>query len=181
MSDLFKQYQESRKTLISDLSIKNVMAVPKLLKIVVNVGIGEALLDKKIIENVSQQLALISGQRPIICKARKDISTFKLRQGDVIGLKMTLRGKRMYDFMEKLVKIVLPRIRDFRGINDRSFDGRGNLTLGLSEQIVFPEIEYSQVDKIRGLEITFVTSGRKKEETKKLLQILGMPFQKERK
>lgn len=179
MSSLFDKYNtEGKKTLIKDLGIKNIMAVPKLLKIVLNCGLGEAQENKKVIETMSLQLAQICGQRPITTYARRDISTFKLRKGDPIGIKVTLRNKKMYDFMEKLVKIVLPRIRDFRGIDTNGFDKRGSFTLGLSEQIVFPEIDYSKVDKIRGFEITFVTSGKNKNETQKLMEILGMPFKK---
>lgn len=153
------------------------MSVPKLKKVVINVGIGEALSNKKVIDAVSEQISQITGQKPITTKARKDISTFKVRQGDVIGVKVTLRGDKMYVFIEKLVKIVLPRIRDFRGIPNHSFDDKGNYTLGLSEQIVFPEIDYSLIDKIRGLEITLVTNSEK-EKTKKLMEFLGFPFQK---
>lgn len=179
MSNLYKQYREDgKKKLLQELSLKNVMAIPEMKKIAVNIGLGEALVNKKAIEATSGQLATICGQKPVVTRAKHDISSFKLRRGEPIGLKVTLRGRRMYDFFEKLVKIVLPRVRDFRGISDKGFDGRGNFTLGLSEQIVFPEIEYNQVDKIRGLEVTFVTSGKNNEEAKKLLEILGMPFRK---
>lgn len=179
MSTLYKQYEkEGKSKLAQELKVKNLMALPRLLKIVVNIGLGEALLNKKVIESATEQLALICGQKPVITRARKDISSFKLRKGEIVGLKATLRGKRMYDFFEKLVKIVLPRLRDFRGVSERGFDGRGGFTLGFPEQIVFPEIEYSKIDKIRGLEVTFVTSGKNKEETKKLLEVLGMPFRK---
>lgn len=179
MSNLYKQFQTEKKTILAkELGVANIMAVPKLVKITINIGLGEALTNKKVIDVVRQQLASISGQKPITCFARGDISSFKLRRGDMIGLKVTLREKRMYDFMEKLVKIVLPRIRDFRGVSPNSFDGRGGYTLGITEQIVFPEIEYSQVDKVRGLEITITTTGRNKTETQKLLEILGMPFRK---
>ncbi len=179
MSTFYKQYQEvGKKKLALDLSIKNVMAIPRLGKIVINIGLGEALVNKKVIETMKAQLAAICGQKPVACVAKHDISSFKLRKGETIGLKVTLRGRRMYDFYEKLVKIVLPRLRDFRGISDKGFDGRGNFTLGLSEQIVFPEIEYNQIDKIRGLEITVVTTGKNNEEAKKLLEVLGMPFKK---
>ncbi|MBI4990610.1 50S ribosomal protein L5 [Candidatus Gottesmanbacteria bacterium] len=177
MSNLYKQYQEEgKKKLAHDLSIKNVMAIPRLKKVVVNIGLGEALVNKKAIETMNAQLSAICGQKPVVCVAKHDISSFKLRRGEPIGLKVTLREKRMYDFVEKFVKIVLPRIRDFRGISDSGLDGKGNYTLGLSEQIVFPEIEYSQVDKIRGLEITFVTSAKNNKEAKRLLEVLGMPF-----
>ncbi|OGG04057.1 50S ribosomal protein L5 [Candidatus Gottesmanbacteria bacterium RBG_16_37_8] len=179
MSEFHQKYlKEGRQKLIKDLGLANIMSAPKLIKVVINCGMGEALANKKSIDSMSQQLMQITGQRPISTKARQDISSFKVRKGDVIGLKVTLRGTKMYDFIEKLVKIVLPRIRDFRGIRNNCFDKDGNYTLGLSEQIVFPEIEYSQVDKVRGLEITLVISGGQK-ETKKLMEYLGFPFQKE--
>lgn len=174
---LYSQYQsEIKNKLTKELSISNIMAVPKLVKIVINAGLGEALVNKKAIEEMSKQFAAISGQKPVVTHARHDISSFKVRRGDAIGLKVTLRKKMMYDFFEKLVKIVLPRVRDFRGASDRGFDGKGNYTLGLPEQIVFSEIDYSQIDKVRGLEITFVTTGENKDQTKKLLEALGMPF-----
>lgn len=179
MTDLHTVFNtEGKKKIQNDLKIKNVMDVPHLVKIAINCGLGEALTNKKVIEVVSSQLSTITGQKPIITHAKRDISTFKLRKGDAVGVKVTLRGKKMYDFFERLVSIVLPRIRDFRGVQDKGLDGRGGFTLGLAEQIIFPEIEYSQVDKIRGFEITFVTTGKDKEATKKLLEILGMPFQK---
>lgn len=177
MSSLYKLYQtEIKKKLTEKFKIKNVMAIPKLTKIILNCGLGEALTNKKVIEIVTREFTQISGQKPVVTHARHDISAFKLRKGEAIGLKVTLRGQRMYDFFEKFVKIVLPRIRDFRGINLSGFDGKGGFSLGLSEQIVFPEIEYSQIDKVRGLEITFVTSGQSKDETMRLLEELGMPF-----
>lgn len=169
---------EGRKKIQETLHIANSMDVPKLIKIVINCGLGEALTNKKAVEIVSQQIGIITGQKSIVTYAKRDISTFKLRKGDAVGVKVTLRGKKMYDFFERLVKIVLPRIRDFRGISDGGLDGRGGFTLGLAEQIIFPEIDYSSVDKIRGFEITFVTTGKDKTETKKLLEILGMPFAK---
>lgn len=180
MSKLNDYYQkEGKETLKKVLVISNVMALPKLLKIVVNIGLGEALVNKKVIEEMEKQLAVICGQKPLVTHAKHDISSFKLRKSEAIGMKVTLRGTRMYDFFEKLVKIVLPRIRDFRGISEHGFDGRGCFTLGMREQIVFPEIEYSQIDKVRGFEITFVTSGRTKKETMEFLKVMGMPFQKE--
>lgn len=179
MNNLYQQYQSVIKhTLAKELGIENSMANPKLIKIVINIGIGEALENKKIIDIVASQLAVITGQKPSICLAKKDISSFKLRKGEVVGLKVTLRAGRMYAFLEKLVKIVLPRIRDFRGLSTEAFDGKGGYTLGLTEQIVFPEIEYSQIDKTRGLEITFVTTGYDKAQTRKLLEMLGLPFSK---
>ena len=179
MSNLKKQYiEEGKIQLTKVLGIGNVMALPRLVKIVVNIGLGEALENKKAVETMTAQLATICGKKPTLCRAKKDISSFKLRQGEIVGLKVTLRGNRMYDFFEKLVKIVLPRIRDFRGVSENGFDGKGGFTMGFSEQIVFPEIEYGQIDKVRGLEVTFLTSGRSKEETKKLLKFLGMPFRR---
>ena len=146
--------------------IANRMAVPKLVKIVVNCGMGEALADKKVIEKMSAQLAVITGQKPQVMRAKRAISTFKLRAGDIVGLRVTLRGKRMYDFMQKLVSISLPRVRDFRGIPLKGFDGRGNFTMGVKEHTIFPELEYSMVDKVRGFEITFVTTAGNDEHGK---------------
>lgn len=180
MGKLYEYYlSEGRAKLTKTLSIKNIMAVPKLTKIVVGVGLGEALTNKKALEVVSDQMSRISGQKPIITRARKDISTFKLRRGDAVGVKVTLRLARMYDFMEKLTKIVLPKIRDFRGVSVKGFDRFGNYTLGLSEQIIFGEIEYDQIDKVRGLEITFVTSAKEPKAARALLEVLGIPFEKE--
>lgn len=179
MSNLYQLYLSDLKTkLAKELGINNTMATPKLLKIVINTGIGEALENKKAIENMAGQIAAITGQKVSICLAKKDISSFKLRKGEPVGLKVTLRGRRMYDFFEKLVKIVLPRIRDFRGVSSTAFDGRGAYTIGLSEQTVFPEIDYGQVDKVRGLEVTIVTTGKNKDETRRLLELLGIPFSK---
>lgn len=177
MSTLYKQYlRETKKKLAEDLKIKNVMSIPKLTKIVLNCGLGEALVNKKAIDEMVKEFTKITGQKPVVTLAKHDISTFKLRRKDAIGVKVTLRGIRMYDFFEKLVKIVLPRIRDFKGVAGSGFDGCGGYTLGIAEQIVFPEIEYSQIDKIRGFEITFVTTGKDRNETRKLLESLGMPF-----
>lgn len=162
--------------LSKELGLKNIMASPKLKKVVINISLGEALVNKKAVENATSQLRVITGQRPVSTRARKDISSFKVRRGDIIGLKVTLRAKRMYDFIEKLVNIVLPRIRDFRGIPNNCFDKSGNYTLGISELIVFPEIDYSSVDKIRGLQITLVTN-HEKNGTKKLMEFLGFPFE----
>lgn len=172
----YSNIEFDKNKLGEELGIKNVMAIPKLRKVVVNVGLGEALINKKAIEVVSRELATITGQCPSVTRAKKDIATFKLRRGEAIGLKVTLRGKRMMDFYLKLVRIVLPRIRDFRGVSGSGFDGRGSYTLGLKEQIVFPEIEYSQIEKVRGMEITFVTSGKDRNSTYKLLEKMGMPF-----
>lgn len=179
MLNLKKTYiEEIRPAIMKELGIKNIMAVPHLVKIVINTGLGEALVNKKAIENMTAQLMSICGQKPTVTVAKKDISSFKLRRGDKIGLKVTLRNNKMFDFYEKLVKIVFPRIRDFRGVSRKSFDGRGNYTLGFREQIVFPEIDYSKIDKVRGLEITFVTSSKDKKQTEILLEKLGMPFEK---
>jgi len=176
MTDFKKTYQKLIPELEKTLGVKNPMAVPKILKIVINVGLKEALTDKKVIEVFSGQLALITGQKPAVTKAKKSISAFKLRAGDKIGLKVTLRGRRMYDFFERLVSIVLPRVRDFHGVLRESFDDQGNFSLGLKEQIVFPEIDPATIDKIRGLEITIVTTAKNAKEGTILLEKLGMPF-----
>lgn len=179
MKSLFQKYNEDIvKELQKELNVKNPMAVPKLQKIVVNVGLGEALSNKKVIQTASDQLKAITGQKPKETRAKKAIATFKLQAGDICGLKVTLRSRRMYDFLDKIIKVVFPRIRDFRGVGN-FFDGRGNFTIGFAEQIVFPEIEYSKIDKIRGLEVTLVTTGKNTKETKLLLEKLGMPFVKE--
>ena len=154
------------------------MAVPRLVKIVINCGLGEALKDKKVLESVSAQLAVITGQKPQVTRAKQAISTFKLRAGDAIGLKVTLRGKRMNDFLTRLINIALPRVRDFRGIPQDGFDGHGNYTMGISEQTIFPELEYKLVDKIRGFEVTFVTTAGDNKAGKELLEFLGLPFEK---
>lgn len=159
--------------------ITNTMAIPRLVKIVVNCGIGrEAIADKKVIEKVSAQLGVITGQKPAITRARRAISTFKLRAGDTVGLKVTLRGKMMVDFFTRLVKLALPRVRDFRGVSESGFDGHGNYTLGITEQTIFPELDYAMVDKIRGFEVTFVTTADSDEHARVLLTLLGMPFEK---
>lgn len=169
-------YKEVRSTLVKEGDIKNIHAAPKPVKIVVNIGVGEAVSNKNILEKISEELKIITGQKPAITKARKSISAFKIRQGMPIGVKVTLRGARMYDFLEKLIKIVLPRIRDFRGVSDSKFDGRGNLNLGLAEQILFPEIDYDKIDRVRGLEITIVTNTGNNNRAKDMLKALGMPF-----
>ncbi len=173
-----KYNQEIHNQLQTELGIANPLAVPKLIKIVVNIGLGEALADKKVLEKVAEQLKIITGQKPMVTRAKVSIATFKLRAGEKIGMKVTLRGSRMYDFLEKLVRIVLPRVRDFRGTPKKGFDGRGNYTLGLREQSIFPELEYGSIDKARGLEVTFVTSATNNESGFKLLEKLGMPFEK---
>ncbi len=170
--------QQIKPHLQKKLGIVNPMAVPKVDKVIVHIGLGEALENKKALQTAGEQLARITGQKPIITHARRSISTFKLVAGDTIGAKVTLRGERMYDFLQKLIAIVLPRMRDFRGVSDKHFDGRGNYTLGLREQIVFPEIEYSKIDKTRGLEITIVTKAKTNAHARALLEALGMPFKK---
>jgi len=162
--------------LLQELHYDNAMEVPRLVKIVVNVGVGEALQNAKALDAVVQDISTITGQKPIVTRAHKSISTFKLREGNPIGVKVTLRGNRMWDFFDRLCNIALPRQRDFRGISPDAFDGRGNYSLGLREQLAFPEIEYDKIDKIRGLEITIVTSARTDEEGYQLLKHLGMPF-----
>lgn len=166
--------------LMKELGIANRMAVPKLTKIVINCGIGaEAQKDKKVIDKVREQLGVITGQRPQVTKAKRAISTFKLREGDTVGLRVTLRGARMYDFLMRLVSIALPRVRDFRGIPRKGFDGKGNYTLGIVEQTIFAEIEYSMIDRVRGFEVTLVTTARDDREGAALLAALGLPFEKD--
>ena len=160
----------------AEFGYKNAMQVPRLEKIVVNIGLGEALTNSKAVDAAVGDLALITGQRAVVTKAKKSIATFKVREGNPIGAKVTLRGERMWDFLERLTRVALPRIRDFRGISGKSFDGRGNYTLGLKEQLSFPEIEFDKIDRLRGLEVTIVTTAKSDEESKKLLSLLGMPF-----
>jgi large subunit ribosomal protein L5 len=179
MSDLKQKYQkEVIKKLEEELHVKNPMAVPKLSKIVVNVGVKNAIADKKNLEVVAQVLAEITGQKAKVTKAKQSISSFKLREGDKIGLMVTLRGRRMYDFYEKLVTIVLPRIKDFRGVKKGSFDNRGNYTLGMAEYSVFPEVDTGKIERIQGLEISIVTTAKDSKDSFALLKNLGMPFQK---
>lgn len=160
------------------LGYGNVMQLPKLKKIVIGIGLGEAIQEAKALEAAGKDLAAISGQHPVTTRAKRSISAFKLRAGMPIGMMVTLRGKRMYDFYDKLVNVVLPRFRDFRGVSRDSFDGRGNYSLGIKEQIVFPEIEYDKVDKIRGLEVTIVTTAKNDDEARTLLELMGMPFRR---
>ncbi len=177
MSRLKDRYQkEIVPILMEDFDYSNVMEVPRLVKIVVNIGLGEALQDAKALDGASRDLSIITGQRPIVTRARKSIAGFKLREGMAIGMKATLRGRRMYDFLDRLINIALPRQRDFRGISRDSFDGRGNYTLGLEEQLVWPEIDYDSIDKVRGMEISIVTTAKTDEEARRLLTLLGMPF-----
>ncbi len=177
MSVLKEHYQNKvSPALKTQFKYKNAMETPRLVKVVLNIGLGEAITNAKALEAAEKDLAAISGQHPITTRSRKSIAAFKLRKGMPIGLAVTLRGKRMYDFLEKLFHAVLPRIRDFQGVPRTSFDGRGNYTLGMKEQIVFPEIDYDKVDKVRGLEITIVTTAQNNEEGLRFLELLGMPF-----
>ena len=160
------------------LGIDNVMAVPKLTKVVINMGVGEALTDKKHLESAVNDLELIAGQKAVITKAKKSVASFKLREGWPVGCKVTLRGDRMYDFIERLVNIAIPRERDFRGLNPKSFDGQGNYSMGIKEQIIFPEINYDNIDKIRGMDICINTSASNMEDAKALLELLNFPFKK---
>jgi large subunit ribosomal protein L5 len=162
--------------LMEEFGYRNVMEVPRLVKIVVNVGMGEALQDAKALDNAVRDVSTITGQRPIVTRAKKSIAGFKLREGMTVGVKVTLRGNRMYDFLDRLCNVALPRRRDFRGVSPDSFDGRGNYTLGLREQLVWPEIDYDSIDKVRGMEMSIVTTAKTDEEGRHLLQLLGMPF-----
>lgn len=177
MNRMHERYNnEIAPALLKSFGFKNVMQVPRLEKIVVNIGLGEALDNPKALEAAVADLTTITGQKPVQTKARKSIANFKLREGRLIGTKVTLRGPRMWAFFDRLVNIALPRVRDFRGISPNAFDGRGNYTLGLKDQLVFPEIEYDKIDKLRGMEVTIVTSARNDEEARALLRQLGMPF-----
>lgn len=180
MNILKERYQkEITPALIKSLGLRNVMEVPRIKKVVINIGLGEAMDNPKALDAAVLDLTAIAGQKPIITKARKSIANFKLREGRAIGTAVTLRGERMWAFLDRLMNIVLPRVRDFRGVSPESFDGRGNYTLGLREQIIFPEIEYDKVDKVRGMEITIVTTAESDDQATALLQLLGMPFRKE--
>ena len=177
MARLKEQYaSEFAPALMKKFGYTSVMQIPKLDKVVINVGCGEARDNPKIIDAIVSDLSKITGQRPVICKAKKSVANFKLRAGMNVGAKVTLRGDRMYEFADKLVSIVLPRVRDFRGVSTKAFDGRGNYALGVREQLIFPEIDYDKVEKIRGLEMIFVTSAKTDEEAQELLQLMGMPF-----
>lgn len=179
MARLKEKYKSEIVPLLQEkFSYKSVMEVPKFEKVVVNVGLGEAVANPKALDGAVEDIMLITGQKPVITKAKKSIATYKLRDGMPIGVKVTLRGDRMYEFIDKLLNIVLPRVRDFRGVSPRSFDGRGNYSLGLREQIIFPEIDYEKVDKVRGLEVVFVTTAKTDEEGRELLRLSGMPFSK---
>ena len=177
MSSLQEKYvNEIMPKLKEQFGYKNVMQIPKIEKIIVNIGVGEAVQNAKAIDGAVSDLTLITGQKPIITKAKKSIAGFKLREGVAIGCKVTLRGERMYDFLDKLINIVLPRVRDFRGVSPQAFDGRGNYALGIKEQTIFPEIEFDKIDKIRGLEVVVVTTANTDEEARALLKDMGMPF-----
>jgi len=179
MNRMRERYQkEIAPALAKAFELKNMMEVPKLEKVVVNIGAGEALDNPKALEAAVGDLTTITGQKPVTTKARKSIANFKLREGRLIGAKVTLRGERMWAFLDRLLNIALPRVRDFRGVSANAFDGRGNYTLGLRDQLVFPEIEYDKIDKLRGMEVTIVTSARTDEQARALLQLLGMPFGK---
>jgi large subunit ribosomal protein L5 len=179
MSRLRELYKtEAVPALMKQFGYKNIMAVPRLVKINVNMGLGEAIANAKVLDVAAEELAAITGQRPVVTKAKKSIAAFKLRQGMPIGVTATLRGSRMYEFLDRLVSVALPRVRDFRGVSPRSFDGRGNYTLGLKDQLVFPEIDFAKADKARGMNVTVVTSAGSDEEAYELLRVLGMPFAK---
>jgi len=173
-----KYQKEAVPRLIEEFGYKNKMQVPKLDKVVLNMGLGEAIQNPKILDTATEELAQIAGQRPVITRARKSIAAFKLRAGMPIGCMVTLRGKRMYDFLTKLINIAIPRIRDFRGISPRAFDGRGNYSLGVREHIIFPEIDYDKIDKIKGLNVSIVTTAESDKEAFVLLEAIGMPFRK---
>ena len=173
-----KYQNEVAPALMKAFSLNNVMEIPRIEKVVVNIGLGEARENPKVLEAATSDLMTITGQKPIQTKARKSIANFKLREGQIIGTKVTLRGERMWDFVDRLLNVALPRVRDFRGVSPK-LDGRGNYTLGLRDQLVFPEIEYDKIDKLRGLEITIVTTSKSDELARVLLQLLGMPFRKE--
>ncbi len=170
--------KEAAPAMMKKFSYKSVMQIPKLDKIVINVGAGEAKENSKAIDAISGDIGAITGQKPMICRAKKSVANFKLREGMPIGVKVTLRGAKMYEFMDRLFNVALPRVRDFRGINPNSFDGRGNYNMGLKEQLIFPEIEFDKVDKVRGMDICFVTTAKTDEEARELLTIMGAPFAK---
>ena len=179
MNRLQEKYQNSvRAELANKFAYKSSMQIPKVEKIVINMGIGDAVANVKVLDDAVEELTLITGQKPVVTKARKSIANFKLREGMPIGCKVTLRGERMYQFLDKLISVALPRVRDFHGINGNSFDGRGNYTLGVKEQLIFPEINFDKVKKVRGMDIVIVTTAKTDEEGRTLLQLMGMPFRK---
>ena len=173
-----KYKNEVVQAMVEKFGYKNIMEVPKLEKIVINMGVGEAKDNQKILESAVNDLTLISGQKPILTRAKKSVANFKIRENMALGCKVTLRGAKMFEFADKLMSIALPRVRDFRGVSDRAFDGRGNYSLGIKEQLIFPEIEYDKIDKVRGMDIIFVTTAKTDEEGHELLAQLGMPFHK---
>ncbi len=180
MNHLQEQYQkEIAPALFKSLNFKNEMQVPRIEKVVVNIGLGEAMAEPKALDAAISDLTQITGQKPVTTKARKSIAAFKLREGSTIGTKVTLRGDRMWAFLDRLMNVALPRVRDFRGVSANAFDGRGNYTLGLRDQLIFPEIDYDKIDKLRGMEVTIVTSAKTDDQARALLQLLGMPFKKE--
>ena len=177
MTRLQEKYEnEVKQAMMDKFGYKNVMEVPKLEKIVINMGVGEAKDNSKVLESAVADLTLITGQKPILTRAKKSVANFKIRENMPLGCKVTLRKAKMYEFCDKLVSIALPRVRDFRGVSDKSFDGRGNYSLGIKEQLIFPEIEYDKIDKVRGMDIIFVTTANTDEEARELLRFLGMPF-----
>lgn len=179
MSRLEKAYHETiQPQLMKDLSITNVWAVPRVAKVIVNVGVGEASANIKLLDAAMDEMGAITGQKPVMRRAKKSIAAFKIREGQPVGACVTLRGRRMYEFIDRLFNIALPRVRDFRGVPTKSFDGRGNFTLGLRDQLIFPEIDYSRVDQARGMNITFVTTAENDEGARRLLELLGMPFRR---
>ena len=179
MSRLHEQYSNQIKdAMMKKFEYSNIMQVPKLEKIVINMGVGEAKENKKDLESAVADLEKIAGQKAVVTRAKKSVANFKLREGMPIGCKVTLRGERMYEFADRLINLALPRVRDFRGVNQNSFDGRGNYALGIKEQLIFPEIEYDKVDKVRGMDIIFVTTANTDEEARELLTLFGMPFKK---
>ena len=173
-----KYNDEVAKGLMEKFGYKNVMEIPKIEKVVINMGVGEAVSNPKILDVAVNDMMTISGQRPVVTRAKKSIAAFKIREGMPIGAKVTLRGTRMYEFLDKLLNIALPRVRDFRGVSPKSFDGRGNYTMGIKEQLIFPEIEYDKIDKVRGMDICFVTTANTDEESRELLTLMGAPFAK---
>ena len=177
MSRLKEQYEnEIKDAMIKKFGYKNTMEVPKLDKIVVNMGVGEAKENAKLLEAAVKDMEAITGQKAVVCKAKKSVANFKLRDGQIIGVKVTLRAEKMYEFVDRLFNVAFPRVRDFRGINPNSFDGRGNYSTGLKEQLIFPEIEYDKIDKVRGMDINFITTAKTDEEAKELLSLMGAPF-----
>lgn len=179
MNELQQIYKEKIvPSMMEKFNYKSVMEVPKIEKIIINMGVGDAVGNAKLLDSAVEELSLIAGQQPVITRAKKSIAGFRLREGMPIGVKVTLRGERMYDFLQKLIRVALPRVRDFRGVSNKSFDGRGNYTLGIKEQLIFPEIDYDKVNKIRGMDISIVTTSKTDEEARELLAQFGMPFKR---